>query len=91
MGGPERDASSVHVRQHEELQLPRSSAGQQQRLWSLPTAVCRELPAEPRGALRLPVAFGPLVSAAPSATKARGDPESDRNDPPMSERRNLKP
>lgn len=45
VGGPEGDVPSVHARHHEELQLPRASAGQQQRLWGLPAAVRRELPA----------------------------------------------
>lgn len=45
VGGAEGDTSSLHLRQHEELQLQSSSAGQQQRLWTVPAAVRRELPA----------------------------------------------
>lgn len=44
VGGPQEVASPVHVRHHEELQLQSPSAGQQQRLWTLFAAVCRELP-----------------------------------------------
>lgn len=45
VGRPEGDAPSLLIRQHEELQLQGSSAGQQQRLWTVPAAVRRELPA----------------------------------------------
>lgn len=44
VGGPPGDPSSVYTGQHQELQLSSSSAGQQQRLWFISAAVCRELP-----------------------------------------------
>lgn len=40
VGGPAGDASSLYAGHHEELQLSRSSAGQQQRLRFVPAAVC---------------------------------------------------
>lgn len=44
VGGAEGDAAPLHLGQHEELQLPGPSAGQQQRLRPVPAAVRRELP-----------------------------------------------
>lgn len=46
---------------------------------------------EPRGALRPPSTFGQLVSAATSATEARGDPQSDNEDASESEWKTVKP
>lgn len=42
--------------------------------------------AEPRRALRTPGTFRQLVSTTTSATEARGDPQSDHEDAPQSEK-----